>query len=478
METKRVVAMVLVLAVGFAGGLWLGGDDGAGTTAEAVASTYRCPMHPTVVSDRAASCPICGMDLVKDSPERAGEGHKHSGESASRERKILHWRAPMDPSYVSDKPGKSSMGMDLVPVYEDEVMGGGGGVRIDPRTVQNIGVKTTVVEHQALSRTVRAVGRVDYDETRITDVNTKVMGWVEKLYVDYTGQAVKKGQPLLEIYSPELVAAQEEYLTALDYSVRLAAGGASEDVVTGGQDLLRSARQRLLYWDVTDAQIAELEQNRQARRTMTIHSPQEGIVVHKAVYDGAHIKAGEHLYRIADLNKVWVYADIYEYEIPWIQEGQEAEVELPYTPGKTLRGTVTHIYPFLDAKTRTAKVRVVFQNPGLSLKPDMYANVRLKPVVSRHAVAVPTQAVIHSGERNVVILDLGEGRFLPREVLLGVEAEGLYEVVKGLRGGERIVTSAHFLIDSESNLKAALASMGDDSPRGEGETEAASGHQH
>ncbi|MDP6775599.1 MAG: efflux RND transporter periplasmic adaptor subunit, partial [Candidatus Latescibacteria bacterium] len=274
------------------------------------------------------------------------------------------------------------------------------------------------------------------------------------------------------------VAAQEEYLTALDYSKRLAASDASPDVVKGGRDLLRSARQRLLYWDVTEAQIAALEDSRQVNRTMTVFSPQKGIVVHKAVLEGAHIKSGQHLYRIADLDPVWIYADIYEYEIPWVKEGQKAEVELPYTPGRVLYGTVTHIYPFLDAKTRTAKVRLVFPNPERSLKPDMYANVRIKPVVSRHALAVPTQAVIHSGERNVVILDLGDGRFLPREVVLGVEAEGVYEVVKGLRGAERIVTSAQFLIDSESNLKAALATMGGEPSESHESPDTASGHRH
>ncbi len=472
MNTKQIVVVILALVVGFIAGVWIGGEGETGH-GEAEAATYRCQMHPAVVSDRTGSCPICGMDLVKDRPEEEA----HDGSAASGERKILYWRASMDPNYVSEKPGKSPMGMDLIPVYEDEVMGSGGGVKIDPSTVQNIGVKTAVVERRPLSRTVRTVGRVDYNETRMTDVNTKVMGWVEKLFVNYTGQSVVKGQPLLELYSPELVAAQEEYLTALDYHRRLAES-ASEEIAAGAMDLLRSAKQRLLYWDILESQIAELERTRQVERTMTIHSPQEGVVVHKAVFDGAHIKVGQHLYRIGDLSQVWVYADIYEYELPWIEVGQEAEVELSYEPGKTFRGKVTYIYPFLESKTRTVKVRMAFPNPEMKLKPEMYANVKIRPMVSRDAVVVPTQAVIRSGERNVIILDLDEGRFLPREVVLGVEANGFTEVIEGLGEGERIVTSAQFLIDSESNLKAALTSMTGDRSEADESATMPAGHQH
>lgn len=472
MNTKQVVVVILALVVGFIAGVWIGGEGESGH-GEAEGATYRCQMHPARVSDRTGSCPVCGMDLVKDRPEEEA----HDGSATSGERKIFYWRAPMDPNYVSEKPGKSPMGMDLIPVYEDEVMGSGGGVKIDPYTVQKIGVKTAVVERRPLSRTVRTVGRVGYNETRMTDVNTKVMGWVEKLFVNYTGQSVVKGQPLLELYSPELVAAQEEYLTALDYHRRLAEK-ASEEIAAGAMDLLRSAKQRLLYWDIMESQIAELERTRQVKRTMTIHSPQEGVVVHKAVFDGAHIKVGQHLYRIGDLSQVWIYADIYEYELPWIEVGQEAEVELSYAPGKTFRGKVTYIYPFLESKTRTVKVRMVFPNPEMKLKPEMYANVKIRSMVSRDAVVVPTQAVIRPGDRNVVILNLGEGRFLPQEVVLGVEANGFTEVIEGLGEGARIVTSAQFLIDSESNLKVALTSMtGDRSEAGEAGTIPA-GHQH
>lgn len=415
MNPKTIVVVILALGVGFAAGIWLS-EEGASESHDSGPSVHRCPMHPTVVSDRPGSCPVCGMDLVPDQPGRSGHESGHDEEAAE--------------------------------------------VRINPTTVQNMGVRTAGVERRALSRTVRAMGRVDYDETRMTDVNTKVAGWVEGLFVDFTGQEVKKGQPLLQIYSPELVAAQEEYLTALDY-VRRLEQSASEDALKGARALLGAARQRLVYWDITEDQISRLEKTRETKRTMTIHSPQEGVVVHRAVFDGAYIKAGEHLYRIADLSRVWVLADIYEYELPWIEEGQAAEVELSYAPGQAFKGEVTHIYPFLESKTRTAKVRMVFDNPELDLKPEMFATVRIRSEVAKEALVVPSQAVIRSGERNVVIVDLGEGRFAPREVTLGVETGDVYEVTGGLQGDERIVVSSQFLIDSESNLKAALATMGE-----------------
>ena len=491
---KYGIAVLLSLAAGLGVGLWLGGAFEMPTLAHhEEASVYRCPMHPTVVSDGQGSCPICGMDLVADEPAGSAGGHAHHEEAVHRcpmhptvvsdgpgscpvcgmdlvadepaagsaprgERAVAYWRAPMDPTFTSPEPGKSPMGMDLVPVYEDELEAEGT-VTIDPATVQNIGVKTAAVERRRLHRTLRTVGRVDYDETRMTDVNTKIAGWVEKLFVDYTGRMVEKGEPLLQIYSPELVAAQEEFLTAVDYSERLRAG-ADSDALAGARDLLSASLQRLRYWDISDRQIDELRETGSVRRTMTVHSPQQGTVVHKAVFDGQHIARGQHLYRIAELSQVWVYADIYEYELPWVREGQEAEVELSYLPGKTFTGKVTYVYPFLEAKTRTVKVRMAFPNPGLELKPEMYANVTIRsPLPAESVVAVPVQAVIHSGPRRIAVVSLGEGRFQPREIRVGVEAEGFYEVLDGLREGERIVTSAQFLIDSESNLKAAVRSM-------------------
>ncbi len=401
-----ILALIAVLIAGFVGGVWISGD----THTEQVQAlkTYICPMHPTVVSDKPGSCPICGMDLVKK------EADASSAQS--------------------------------------------GNVQIDPTTIQNIGVKTMVVKKQPLRRTVRAVGRVDYDETRIMDVNSKIAGWVEQLYVDYTGQWVEKGQPLLALYSPELVAAQEEYLTALNYAERMR-DGAARDVARSADDLLAAARQRLLYWDISAGQIAELEKTRQVGRTMPILAPRSGIVTHKDVLEGAYIGSGQHLYRIADLSVVWIYADVYEYEMPWISKGQRAEVSLSYLSGEQFEGKVDYIFPFMNEKTRTVQVRMVFDNADGAFKPDMYADVVIRPEVARKGVVIPAQAVIHSGTRRVVVMAQGDGRFEPREIHIGVEAEDGYEVLRGLNPGEEIVTSAQFLIDSESNLKAALAGM-------------------
>lgn len=408
---------ILALIVGFVGGVWISGD----TPTEQVQAleTYICPMHPTVVSDKPGSCPICGMDLVQKEADVSPGHHGHGADSTH-----------------SDASN----------------------VQINPATIQNIGVKTMVVEKQPLKRTVRAVGRVDYDETRIMDVNSKIAGWVEQLYVDYTGQWVKKGQPLLALYSPELVAAQEEYLTALDYAESMR-DGAMREAARNAEDLLTAARQRLLYWDISAGQITELEKTRQVRRKMPILAPRSGIVTHKDVLEGAYIGSGQHLYRIADLSVVWIYADVYEYEMPWVSKGQRAEVSLSYLPGEQFEGKVDYIFPFMNEKTRTVQVRMVFDNSDGALKPDMYADVVIRPEVAGEGVVIPAQAVIHSGTRRVVVMAHGDGRFEPREIHIGVETEDGYEVLQGLNPGERIVTSAQFLIDSESNLKAALAGM-------------------
>ena len=445
----KYVLLTLALIVGFAGGVWIAGD----TDTEQVQAmkTYICPMHPTVVSDKTGACPICGMDLVEK--EVAG-GHGH-GMHADHETYIC----PMHPTVVSDKPGSCPIcGMDLVQKEADASSVQDGSVQIDPVTIQNIGVKTMVVEKQPLKRTVRAVGRVDYDETRIMDVNSKIAGWVEELYVDYTGQWVEKGQPLLALYSPELVAAQEEYLTALDYAERMR-DGAMRDAAQNAEDLLVAARQRLLYWDISTGQIAKLEKTRQVGRAMPILAPRSGIVTHKDVLEGAYIGSGQHLYRIADLSVVWIYADVYEYEMPWVSKGQRAEVSLSYLPGEQFGGKVDYIFPFMNEKTRTVQVRMIFDNADGALKPDMYADVVIRPEVGREGIVIPVQAVIHSGTRRVVVMVHGDGRFEPREIHTGVETEDGYEVMHGLNPGEQIVTSAQFLIDSESNLKAALAGM-------------------
>ncbi|MEE9543751.1 MAG: efflux RND transporter periplasmic adaptor subunit [Thermodesulfobacteriota bacterium] len=387
--------------------------------------------------------------------EETGSKPMESATAPVKERKIKYWQAPMDPAYIRDAPGKSPMGMELVPVYEGEVdILEPGTVRIDPVTAQNIGVRTEKVQLRRLTRLIRAAGRVSYDEKRVHHVNTKIEGWVEKLYVDFTGQEVKKDDYLLEIYSPKLVATQEEYLLAKKYADSVGNASAGD-----GSTVLELTKRRLELWDVPAHQIRELEETGEIKRTIHVHSPASGIVVNKKVQEGMFVKPGVMLYTIADLSKVWVYADLYEYEFAWIKEGQEALMTLAAYPGEEFSGKVAFINPFMEPKTRTVKVRLEFDNPHGKLKPDMFTNVEFKSKRKKSSIAVPTEAVLLSGERSVVIVARGFGKFTPREVTLGVEAGGFYEVKDGLTEGEEIVTSAHFLIDSESRLKEAISKM-------------------
>jgi len=463
MTGKKIVSQILLvlLAVGAGGAgtyYWMTRETLHGHPETAPAGKpaaeekqYTCPMHPFIVTDQPGACPICGMALVpvKSSAAAAGVG----GEK--KERKVKYWVAPMDPNYRSDKPGKSPMGMDLVPVYEEE---GGemGTIRVDPNTMQSIGVRTAPVAVGELVKTIRTVGRVTYDERGIRTVNAKIGGGIEKLHVSTTGEGVRKGAPLIELYSPDLVSAQQEYLIASRH-IREVGNSPFPDVVKSAQDLLESARKRLSYWDITDAQVAELERTGTVRKTLVLHSPFDGVVVNKAAFDGTKVMPGMELFRIADLSRVWVQGDIYEYELPWLTVGVPAAVTLDYLPGKTYRGRVTYVYPYLEGKTRTATIRVELANPGGVLKPDMYAHIELRPRVGKRTVLVPSEAVIRSGIRNVVFVAKGEGRFEPREVELGLEGEeGAVQVLSGLAGGDNVVVSSQFLLDSESSLKEAL----------------------
>jgi Cu(I)/Ag(I) efflux system membrane fusion protein len=416
---------------------------------------YTCPMHPFIITEQPGTCPICGMTLV---PAKGGSGQgKASGTpaQAAGERKIKYWVAPMDPNYRSDKPGKSPMGMDLVPVYEDEG-GEPGTIRVDPNTIQSIGVRTAPVTVGELKKTIRTVGRIVYDESRIATINSKVSGWIEKLYVDTTGQEVRKGERLIDIYSPDLVSAQQEYLIARRHFEQVK-DSPFPDVVRSAAELLASARKRLEYWDISGTQIEELERTGEVRKTLSLYSPFHGVVVAKAVFDGSKVMTGMELFRIADVSRVWVQADVYEYELPWVKPGAPAVVTLDYLPGRTFRGTVSYVYPYLEGKTRTATARIELVNPGVLLKPDMFAHVELSPRVGGKTVLIPSDAVIRSGVRNVVFLAKGDGRFQPREVRLGLEGEeGTVQVLSGLSGSERVVVSAQFLLDSESNLREAL----------------------
>ena len=388
-------------------------------------------------------------------------GTSGQAEGQSTERKIKYWRAPMDPTYIRDKPGKSPMGMDLVPVYEDEEEGPAPGmVRIDPAFVQNIGVQSEPVRRTDIPFTVRTVGMLAYDDGQAVWVNTKFDGWIERVYVNYVGEAVRKGQKLFEIYSPQLVTTQNEYLQAVDYAKRMAAADYPE-AAKRASSLVESSRQRLTYWDISDAQIDELQHSRKIRRTLTAVSPADGLVVEKMsqALEGMSVKAGMNLYKIVDLSKIWAEAEIYEHQVPWLKVGQRAVVEVPTDPGRRLVGRVRYVYPFFSEKTRTMKVSIELSNPGNRLRADMYVNITFDVPSARNVLVVPEEAVIHSGTRKVLVLDRGNGTFQVREVKLGVNGSGLWEVKDGVEERDLVVVSAQFLIDSESSLKEAIRKL-------------------
>lgn len=324
-----------------------------------------------------------------------------------------------------------------------------GMVQISPERQQLIGVKFGIVEDKTLEKVIRTVGRVDYDEKRLVTVAPKIGGWIEKLYVDFTGRYVQKGEPLLTIYSPELVSAQEEYLIALRNL---------KDLPGSGSSLLESARRRLKLWDISDAQIKALEERREVSKTLTLHSPFNGFVLEKMAYQGMNVMPGMALFKLADLSVVWLYADIYEYEFPLIRLGQEGTIQLSYYPGESIKGKIIYIYPYMDSATRTVKVRFEVPNPHGKLKPEMFANVEIKIPMGKKLV-VPEGAIIDTGTRQVAIVDRGSGYFEPREVKIGMKVNEDYVVLGGLKKGERVVTSANFLIDSESKFKEAIGGM-------------------
>lgn len=381
---------------------------------------------------------------------------KTGNKNGKSERKVKFWKAPMTPGFVSDRPGKSPMGMDLIPVYEGE---SGDGVSINPTMVQNIGVKTKVIKTMSLTREIRTVGRLTYDERLVHHIHTKYGGWIEKLSVDFTGQEVNKGDVLLEIYSPELVSTQEELILALKYQETLK-DSIFPEISRGAKGLVNSTLRRLELFDVPQHQIDELIESKKVAKTLHIHSPVKGFVLKKNALHGMHVKPGMNLYMIADLSNIWLIADIYEYEVPWIKLGQEVEMSLSYFPGKPFKGKVTFIDPMLDPESRTLKVRMEFPNPNLELKPEMYANVTLKSEVTKKSIAVPEEAVIYSGDKTMAMIQKRSGRFESRVLNLGVKTQGYVQVISGLKAGDRVVTSSTFLIDSESRLKEALDKMG------------------
>ncbi len=421
--------------------------------AEQPAQKYTCGMHPMIIVDEPGLCPICNMDLL---PLKSG-GTETSSTPAG-ERVIKYWVAPMDPTFIRDEPGKSPMGMDLVPVYEGEAATGSI-ISIDPVTSQNMGVRMALVTRKDLSRTVRTVGLVAYEEPKQFSVNSKIDGWIERLYVNETGQFVKKGSALLEIYSPALVSAQEEFLLAQNNSQSLSQSP-FPSIADGANRLLDASRRRLKLWDISDRQITRLEKSGEVAKTLTLYAPYDGIVSMKMVREGQFVKSGMELLILSDISRVWVYADIYEYEMPWVKVGQKARIVLPFVGSEPIESEVSYIYPFVEPKTRTIKARFDIDNPDFTLKPDMYVNVRIATNPVENALTIPVEAVLHSGEKQTVFVALGEGKFEPRRVKTGAQNEaGDIEIVQGLFEGEHVVTSAQFMLDSESKLREAIQKM-------------------
>jgi Cu(I)/Ag(I) efflux system membrane fusion protein len=387
----------------------------------------------------------------------------HLAEKATvAERRPLYYRDPMNPAITSPVPKQDEMGMDYVPVYAEEIKGKSsapaGTVRIDSVTMQDIGVRTARVEQRSLARTIRTVGLVTYSEQLLARLHPKIEGWITRLYVDETGEHVKRNQELLQIYSPQLVATEEEYVLALN-SLEVLKNSPYKDVRQGAENLVRSTRERLAWLDVPPHQIRQLEKTREIEKNLHIHSPFDGIVVNIGAREGAYVTPQTEIYMIASLAKVWVYVEVYEYEIPWVKLGDEAVMTLAGLPGQAFKGRITYVYPYLESKTRTLRVRLEFDNPKRALKPEMFANVTILASRRIDTLVVPEEAVVDTGISDRVFVVRAPGEFEPRLVKVGVRAEGYAQILDGVKAGEEVVTSSEFLIDSESKLREAAELM-------------------
>ena len=419
----RAVLFLIATGVLLGGvGYWMGARHAA--PAPASARLYHCPMHPTYVSDKPGECPICHMTLVP-----IGEGTTQTAEPAP--------------------------------------VAGRATVALTPERREVLGLRSELVTEKQLFRTLRTVGRVAVDERRLHHVHVKYDGYVEQLFVDFTGKYVRDGEPLLAIYSPDLVATQQEYLLAFRARQQLTRGSAA--IAQGGEGLLEAARQRLLFWDIRPEDITRLEKTGEVMRALNVYAEHGGYVVQKMAYHGMRVTPADTLYDIADLSHLWVLADVYESDLPLVRLGMRGELSVPYLPGRSWAGAVTYIAPTVEEQTRTVKVRLEVENRGDVLKPDMFSDVVLKADLGQ-GLALPESAVIDTGARKLVFVDGPDGHLEPREVALGAKVGSEFQVLSGLTAGDRVATSANFLLDSESSLKAAIGALTGQSP--------APGHKH
>jgi len=403
-------------------------------------SKYVCPMHPTIVQDKPGSCAICGMTLVKKEQDKP------------KEKKLLYWVAPMDPNFRQDGPGKSPMGMDLVPFYDEGDGSDDLAITISPATVQNLGVRIEKAQIGKLPKRIDTVGYVDFDENLISHLHLRTEGWIEKLIAKSAGERVKKGDLLLELYSPTLVNAQDEYIQALR---------------SKNGRLINASYERLRALGVDKAQINKVKSTRKAEQLIKVRALQDGIVSELNVGEGMFIKPRKKVMTLADLSSIWVQVEVFEREADWVKVGEPAEITLSYLPGRKWKGVVEYVYPSLDPLTRTLKARLKFDNLDEALKPNMFTNVVIYAGATEDVVSIPLEALIRTGNSERVIVSLGEGRFIPQEVVSGIESGDRIQIIKGLDGSENVVTSSQFLLDSEASIKASFSRMTDTKPAGD-----------
>ncbi len=404
---------------------------------------YVCPMHPQIVKDKLGNCPICGMNLVKKEPIQGGKRVKE-------EKDPLYWVAPMDANYRRDNPGKSPMGMDLVPVYDkggDRGEEGMPSVKIRANTAQNMGVRVESVELYNFNRTIHTVGSVAYNEDSLLHIHPRASGWVEKVYVKAVGDNIPRGKVLLDLYSPDIVAAQKDLIIAKK-SGRLF-------VQKGSRSLIKSAKQRLRLLDVPDNVINRVHASGQSEDRIPIRSQQGGVVISMGIRDGMYVTPSTEMYVVADLSTVWVFVDVFEHQYNWFGVGNKAEIVVSGLPGKTWKGKVDYIYPELNKTTRTLKVRLKFTNKGLRLKPNMFADVKIYSKVKK-ALAIPMEAVIYDEASPRIVKVVGELQYKPVAIKIGIKSKGQAEVLEGLEEGDKVVVSGQFMLDSESNLQASF----------------------